>query len=162
MDEKEHRQIDTWADGYAAWAELLDGTTRTLIVVDHDLSGIHLERNDLPDRLLRCLRRLPPDAIRLVVRDTRQLLTHMPRTRQLLVDYSHIASVRVAAAHHASALDRSLVVCDQQNSFVRPQFDHPRARLMLNDPADAGRYLPQLETIWAAASNANIGAVLGL
>ena len=162
MDDKEHRQIDTWADGHAAWADLLEGTTQTLIVADHDLSGIHRDGRDVTDRLLRCLQRLHPGSVRLIVRDTRALLNDMPRTRQLLIDYGHVACVRIAAAHHKRELDRSVVVSDAQHGLVRPQFDHPRAQLLLNDPAGVGRHIPQLETIWASASNASIGAVLGL
>jgi hypothetical protein len=154
--------IETWSDGYSAWARLLEGTARTLWVVDHDLSGLHPDRGDFPDALQRCLRRLSPERVRILVRDIQPLLVRMPRTRQVLIDYAHVATVRVIASHHADVLDRSVVVSDETRLIVRPRYDRPRAWLRLDDPAAAAAEIPQLETIWGAATNTSIGAVLGL
>lgn len=154
--------IDTWADGHSAWLDLLAVTQQGLWLMDHDLSGWHRDTGDAPDRLLACLRRLHPGQVRCLIRDSAAVLQRMPRTRQVLIDFGHVVSVRIVAPHHEDALDQSVVIVDRRHTLVRPRYDIPRAWLRREDPADAARLLPQLETIWSAAADANMGAPLGL
>jgi hypothetical protein len=162
MSESTRRALDTWSEGFEASLELIERTEHSLWVVNHDLSGLLPERGDFPDALLRCLRRLPAERIHLVMRDVTPLLTRMPRMRRHLVDYAHVASVRQAAPHHVKDMDRCIMISDARHVLMRTRYDHPRAFVSFDDPAAAATELPQIETIWHAASNANIGAVLGL
>lgn len=154
--------IDTWSDGYQAWRSLLQTTEHALWVLDHDLSGLHLDRADGPDFLLSCLHRLAPGRIRIMVRDETPLLMRMPRTRQHLVDYGHIAEIRKIAMHHASSLQQSIVLSDDRHVLLRPRFDAPRAFLRIDDPADSGRHQPMIQDLWDAATPISLGTVLGL
>ncbi|QID18096.1 hypothetical protein G3580_10870 [Nitrogeniibacter mangrovi] len=154
--------LETWAQIRDAWLDLLTATRRELIVAVNDLGRLHPDHPETTERLRQCLRRLYPGQVKLLVRTPESLLTRMPRTRQLLVDYGHIATVRVMASHHADDFDRGLILSDQAHCLVQPQYDAPRAYLYQDDPAVAARERPQLETIWGAATEASIGAVLGL
>jgi len=162
MMDASRRCLMTWNEGFEAAVALIERTEHSLWVVDHDLCGLMPELGDTPDVLLRCLRRLQPERMCILLRDIAPLLNQMPKMRRHLVDYGHIASVRQVAAHHAPMIDRSLLISDDRHVLVRPRHDQARAFFSEDDPASAATEQPQLETIWSAASNANIGAVLGL
>jgi len=156
------RALDTWSEGFEAALALLERTEHALWVVNHDLSGVLPERDEFPDALLRCLQRLPAERVHLLMRDVVPLMTRMPRMRRSLTDYAHVASVRQAATQHARDMDRCIMISDARHVLVRSRYDRPRAFVSFDDPTAAATEIPQIETIWHAASNANIGAVLGL
>ena len=158
----EAQALDTWKQGYDAWRQLLEATEHTLWVLDHDLTGFHLDRDAWPATLQSCLRRLAQARIRILIRDDQPLLTRLPRTRQILVDYGHVVQIRKIATQHASAIQQALVVSDERHILLRPQYDAPRAFLRRNAPADCLRHLPTFEGFWDTAEPISLGTVLGL
>lgn len=154
--------IETWTQGYEAWRDLLVQTRHCLSVLDHDLTGFHPDRGHWPDALLACVRCLAPGQCRILVRDEQTLLTRMPRTRQLLIDYGHIVQLRKIAPQHAHALQQSLVMSDHQHALLRPQFDSARAFLRWNTPADCVRHMPVFQDLWDCGEQISVGSVLGL
>jgi len=154
--------ITTWSDGHAAWCEMLSRCERSLWLMDHDATGFHVDHGEGPDALYACLRRLNPGQVRILVRSETALLTRMPRTRLLLVDYGHIAQVRRIATHHARAQNHGIALGDERDVLLRPQLDAARALLRWDDPSDSARHLPLLLEMWDAAEPLSMGTVLGL
>ncbi|MCB1959554.1 MAG: hypothetical protein KDE68_03345 [Rhodocyclaceae bacterium] len=162
MDEPTGTLIDNWADTRAAWRELVSGAQSTLTICEVDLTALTPDAPAMHQTLRQALPRLRRDGLRILLLDAAHLIAHLPRTRALLNDYAHIASVRIAAQRDASAMARAVLIADDRHILTRPQHDRPRSMLNLNTPLNCRLNGAQLETIWDAAANANIGTVLGL
>lgn len=154
--------LATWAEGYDAWRQLLEATHHSLWVLDHDLTGFHPDRSDWPDAMLACVRRCGRGQFRILVRDETALLTRLPRTRQILIDYAHVVEVRKIAAQHASSIEQSLAIGDERHCLLRPRHDLARAYFRTEDAADVARHLPKVLDVWDCASPLSMGTVLGL
>ena len=154
--------FDSWADYRANVRELLNDVHSTLWIQDVDLAALDLESPTTFALFKACVMRLRRDGMRIVLQHAEPLRQQMPRTRELLVNYGHVAQVRVAAERDRQAMERALVIADGHILLTRPQHTLPRG-LLATDAADRARhYTAQIETIWEGAADANIGAVLGL
>ena len=158
----EEHSFNSWTDYRTRALEVLDAAQHTLWIQDADLSSLELESLDTHERFKACVMRLRRDGLRILLQSADPLRHHMPRTRPLLVDYAHIAQVRVAAERDRTAMERALIIADGRVMLTRPQNTLPRGLSVTDAPERVNRYTAQLETIWGAASDANIGAVLGL
>jgi len=158
----ENTTLTTWSQGYEAWLQLLDASAHSLWIADHDLSGFHIDRESWTDALLHCMRRLTPGRFHILVRDDTALLTRLPRTRQVLIDFGHVAHVRKISTPHAATLQQAVALGDERHVLLRPQLDVARAFLRWNDPADGARHLPTLQALWETAEPISLGTVLGL
>ena len=162
MPEPSRQTQDTWAHLRTAWCELVRNARSTLMLGEADLLALELDTVHVHEALRHSLPRLRPGGMRIVLVDARPLLNHLPRTRALLTDYAHIASVRVAAERDLPAMAQAMLIADARHVLIRPRHDRARAILESDAPLRARALSAHLETIWGAASNANIGAVLGL
>lgn len=158
----EDHSFDSWADYRASARELLGNAQSTLWIQDNDLLALDLESRDSHELFKACVMRLRRDGMRIILQHADPLRHQMPRTRALLVDYGHIAQVRVAAERDRSAMERALIMADGHTLLTRPQHTLPRGVLATAAADRVKHYTAHIETIWEAASDANIGAVLGL
>lgn len=158
----EEHSFNAWTDYRTRALEVLDAAQHTLWIQDADLATLELESLDAHERFTACVMRLRRDGLRILLQSADPLRHHMPRTRGLLVDFAHIGHVRIAAERDRTAMERALILADGRAILTRPQHTLPRGVSMTNAPERVNRYTAQFETIWEAASDANIGAVLGL
>lgn len=158
----EEHIFNSWADYRTSARALLDTAQSTLWIQDADLSALELESLEMHACFKACVMRLRHGGLRMVLQTGDALCHRMPRTRRLLVDYAHVAQVRVAAERDREAMECAIILADGREMLTRPQHTLPRGVLMTDAPGRANRQTAQFETIWEAASDANIGAVLGL
>lgn len=158
----EERIFNSWADYRTGVREVLDAAQSTLWIQDADLSSLELESLEMHACFKACVMRLRRDGLRMVLKTGDPLRHQMPRTRTLLADYGHVVQVRVAAERDREAMESAIILADGRAMLTRAQHTLPRGMLMTDAPGRANRQTAQLETIWEGASDANIGAVLGL
>ena len=158
----EDKDFASWTDYRECVRAQLTGAQSTLWIQDADLSALDLESSAMHALFKACVMRLRPDGMRIVLQNAEPLRRQMPRTRELLVNFGHIAQVRVAAERDHRAMECALSIADGQILLTRPQHTLPRGVLAAGAADRAKRYSAQIETIWEGASDANIGAALGL
>jgi hypothetical protein len=158
--------LTTWREYDEAIREMLALAPTTLRIFDEDLALLKLEdpaRLATLRRLLAARERTPRRDSRLtiVVQNSESVRRHDPQLIDLLC--IHAPDLRIVQApDHLASLTDSLLIADDRHVLVRFERSQPRARLLIDEPAECAPYLRRFEDIVAEGGDAMSPTTFGL
>lgn len=157
------RALDSWTDYRAALLDALARSASGVRLLDPDLAATGLESAAGVAALQEFVRRSAlPEAVRILLADTRFLERDAPRLRHLLERFGHRIAVRRIARRDQTMADTPVLIGDDHILVTRFHRDRPRGRFATADSVDCAPLAAQFETIWVTAENVQSGARLGL
>lgn len=151
----------SWSEYEAAVLSVLGCAERSILIFDHDLQRIPLERAVTCERITAFLHRQPGNRLQVVVQDSDQLVRQSPRVMRLLATYGHAFTLTLAPEHLANLAD-SMVLVDDRHAAIRFHRDQPRGRLLLDEPEAVQPYQKRFAAIVAEGGSAVLPGIAGL
>ena len=152
--------ITTWGDYKTALSTLLPLAEQRLLIYDQDLEQLQLDNVEHHQQLRRLLGN-GQATLEITVRASQLLRTQHPRLLQLASIYNHRVSLQESTPNLAHLRD-SLIVVDARHALIRFDWEQPRAKLLLDEPAEVRQYQQRFKDI-AAEGGENISpTTLGL
>lgn len=145
-----HRHPDTRDTLREALLELVRAARRELRLVSPVLDPIVFRDNRVADELGHFLARHAGNRILMVVEDTDEMLTTLPRLVELARRFADLFLVRrLGEAHHG--LNKMFAVADHSGCLVQPEITRIDATLDLAAPHQAIPLARRFDEIWAGA-----------
>lgn len=155
--------IDSWTRYRRALLDALAQTHSGVRLLDPDLAATGLESAAGITALQEFLRRSAhPEAVRILLADTRFLDRDAPRLLHLREHFGHRIAIRRIALRDQAAADAPFLLGDDHILVTRFHRDRPRGRYASADAPGCAPLAAQFETIWVSAENVQSGARLGL
>lgn len=143
-----HRHPDTRDSLREALLELVRSAQRELRLVSPALDPVVFRDNTVADELGHFLARHAGNRILLVVEDTDQMLTTLPRLVDLARRFSDLFLVRrLGESHHG--LNKMFAVADHSGCLVQPDITRINATLDLAAPHQAIPLVRRFDEFWA-------------
>jgi hypothetical protein len=158
---KIHRMLSGEAEYAAAIDDVILKAGRVLHIFDIDFSGGGYSSLARFENLRQFLSRDRNNRLVIVLHETAQLPRHCPRLMNLLRLYSHAISI-LETSEHARIANDPFVVADALHSLHRFHADSARARLALEDPAEARQLEERFDQLVEASTPALSATTLGL
>lgn len=153
--------LTTWGDYQVAVDRLLAVTSGHLHIYDSDLAQIKLDAPARIEALQRLLMRSREANIRIALRDTTHLHRHQPRLTELWHLHTHCVFALQTPENLAHLRD-CMILADARHGLVRFDQDHPRCKLILDDPEELAPYVRRFNEIWQEGGTALTSGVTGL
>ena len=113
------------------------------------------------DRLRQLLIANPQHRLRIVLQETRDIESELPRLLNLLAVLSAQIQIHLCTASARGARD-VMIIADDAHFWRKPYFEHPRSILTLRDPAATQPFVDRFEEIWQNSEPAFSGGTAGL
>lgn len=138
--------ITNWTEHDRSLQKIIALAEKTLCIFDEDLTQMKLEQSDSTAILQRFLGSDRDHRLQIVVRDAGPFRTNSPRLWTLLETHPDNMTVFECPPSLASLSD-ALLIADDRHALVRFHKDHPRAKAIIDNPSECGRYRLRFEEI---------------
>lgn len=153
--------LTSWGEYRAAIDRILALATNELWLFDRNLNELKLETPARLDMLRHFLQAEKPDCLKIALRDATLFRNHSPRLLELLRTNSHLMAVTETPESIAHLRD-CMILADGRHALIRFDHDHPRSKLIIDDPEGIAPYRRRYDEIWKEGGTAIAATVLGL
>ncbi|MDR0528406.1 MAG: hypothetical protein LBG69_02165 [Zoogloeaceae bacterium] len=153
--------IESWAEHYDAFTQVLTGAERRICVLDDDLTRLGLHQPENVEILRLLLLNHFGVSVRFALRDASHLRETHPRLMPLLRTYGHLFHIRVFPDLFAETRE-SFFLADSERALVRFDLELPRGKLVWDNAREAAPYHLRFEEIWEMPAQIFLPDTLGL
>jgi len=152
--------IESYSAFDTAVQRCLDEASRSLEILDVDLTGVPLEQRTRLDKLATLLAS-PTFSLRILLHRASHVEASCPRLLALAHRFAPRCEIRVLAAEH-QANENVMVIADATHVAVRFNHQLARGKYAWHLPGVAQEYLDRFDGYWEKAQAGPSGAPLGL
>lgn len=153
--------INSWNDYQSAIDRILALACKQVWIYDEDLGILHFETTERIEALKRPLALLHPDCLRIALRNAASLHQRQPLMQRLLTTYSHNSAAQQTPEHLGHLRD-SMILVDDAHALIRFDWEHPRSKLLIDEPGEVMPYRRRFAEIWAEGGIPASPTTLGL
>ena len=153
--------ITSWNDYQSAIDRILALACKQVWIYDEDLGILHFETTERIEALKRPLVLLHPDCLRIALRNAASLHQRQPLMQRLLTTYSHNSAAQQTPEHLGHLRD-SMILVDDAHALIRFDWEHPRSKLLIDEPGEVMPYRRRFAQIWAEGGIPASPTTLGL
>lgn len=153
--------LNSWEDYRSAVGRVLALATRSIRIYDEDAGQLKLDSATHLESMQQLLQRKQPDSLQIALRDAALFREDLPRLRALLQTYGHLIAIQQTPEHLANLRD-SLLIVDDRHALVRFDRDHPRSKLLIDDPEEVQQSLTRFQEIFREGGDPILLSPLGL
>lgn len=152
-------------DSEAGYRQAIEATLaaarKEIRIFDRDLNRMGLETSAGADLLAAFLAGGTDRRIRIVVHYPDHLQQRFPRLLALLRRHSHTIEIRRTPDHLQSLADCG-VLADERHGTLRTHADHPRGKLVVDDPKQIHPWWQRFDELWDACQPCSPATAVGL
>lgn len=153
--------LNSWEGYRSAVGRVLALATRSIRIYDGDAGQLSLDSSGHLAAMQQLLQRKQADSLQIAVRDATLFREGLPRLRTLLQTYGHLVAIQQTPEHLANLRDALLIV-DDCHALVRFDRDHPRSKLLIDEPEEVQQSLTRFLEIFREGGDPVSLSPLGL